>query len=79
MNLRDAIQKARQIVDEERVEPTVSYEMTPTSLAILSPAAIFTSLTERSKRPRRVRENPEEFQLKSGNFDLLCALLDQVA
>jgi hypothetical protein len=75
MTLRDAIQKAGQIMDEERVEPTVGYDLSP---VITDPGAIFTAISKRGERPRRVRENPEEFQFKSGNFDLLCALLDQV-
>jgi hypothetical protein len=75
MNLRDAIEKAGQILDEERIEPTVDYEISP---LITGSAAVFNSVLERGRRPCRVRENPEEFQFKSGNFDLLCALSDQV-
>jgi len=75
MNLRDAISKAGQIMDQERVEPTVRYDLSP---VITDPVTIFNSIIERGKRPRQVRENPEESQFKSGNFDLLCALLDQV-
>lgn len=75
MNLRDAIEKAGQILDEERIEPTVDYKISP---VITDPLAIYSSLMERSQRPCRVRENPGEFQFKSGNFDLLCALSDQV-
>jgi hypothetical protein len=75
MNLRDAIEKAGQILDEERIEPTVDYKISP---LITDSVTVFNSVLERGQRPCRVRENPEEFQFKSGNFDLLCALSDQV-
>ena len=75
MNLRDAIAKAAQILDEERIDPTIEYKISP---VITDPGTILTTLSERVKRPRRVRENPEDFQFESGNFDLLCAILDQV-
>src|ERR1700687_3210356 len=75
MNFRDAIQKAGQILDEERITPTVSYEVqTPLTLDFTP----FRLLGERGTHPRQVGEKPEWFQFKSTNFDLLCALLDQV-
>jgi hypothetical protein len=78
MNLQDAIQKAGQILDQERVQPTVSYEMpqTPPAIAgILTPIAL---ASERGLRARSVRENPEMYQFKRTNYDLLCAILDQL-
>jgi hypothetical protein len=79
MNLQDAIQKAAQILGEERVAPTISYE--PVSQAGASALDVLTSFViqnERGTTPRRVRESPEQFQFKSTNFDLLCALVDQL-
>ena len=83
MNLRDAIQKAAQILDEERATPTVRYQSVPNK-SLGSAKDLFATIAdstleiERAKHPRTVRENPQEFQFKSANFDLLCALLDQV-
>jgi hypothetical protein len=73
MNLGDATAQAVQILDEERVEPTVHYEKSPTALptAVLSPY-------EPGLYPASVREIPGEFQLQSTNFNLLSTLLDQV-
>jgi hypothetical protein len=82
MDLRDAIQKAGQILDQERVSPTVGYESAITdsttsgALAVLS--ALVGPLAKRGERFRAVQEHPENFQFKSLNFDLLSALLDQV-
>lgn len=83
MNLHDAIQKAGQILDEERAAPTVRYQAAPNKF-LGSAKELFAAIadsaleSERGKHPRTVRENPQEFQFKSANFDLLCALLDQV-
>jgi hypothetical protein len=73
MDLQEALGKAEQILNEERINPTVSYERSPTApvTAVISPY-------EGGILPVNVRENPAEFQLKSINFDLLCTLLDQV-
>jgi hypothetical protein len=86
MNLHDAIQKAEQILDQERNGPTVGYEVLPTASALFPTASAvgglltsFTLANERGKHPREVRENPGEFQFKSINFELLCAILDQVS
>jgi hypothetical protein len=79
MNLLDAIQKAGQILDQERVEPTVGYDTAEPVSVIGAFAALTGPLNERgNKHPRIVQEHPERFQFKSTNFDLLCALLDQV-
>jgi hypothetical protein len=74
MNLQEAIQKAKQVLDQERAEPTVRYE------TLQGPGIVATweLANERGKHPRTVRENPQEFQFKSTNFDLLCAILDQI-
>src|SRR5258708_20725053 len=80
MDLRDAIQKGGQILDQERVEPTISYETTRTAPEVAAILASVLLTNERgSQHPRPVRENPGNFQFKSENFDLLCAILDQVS
>jgi hypothetical protein len=78
MDVSDAIQKAGQILDQERVEPTVRYASALTEPVLAAFATLSGPLTERGKHPREVSERPEQFQFKSTNFDLLCAILDQV-
>jgi hypothetical protein len=79
MELRDAIRMAGQILDQERMEPTVGYATAEPVPVVSAFAALAGPLTERGKKhPRSVQEHPEEFQFKSTNFDLLCALLEQV-
>lgn len=79
MDLRDAIRMAGQILDEERIEPTVGYCSTETVSVVGALAALAGPLAERGKKhPRSVQEQPEKFQFTSTNFDLLCALLDQL-
>jgi hypothetical protein len=79
MNVRDAVGKAEQILDEERIAPTAHYEMAVPAPVINAAAAYFNPLSERGRHPRTVQEHPEKFLFKSANFDLLCALLDQVS
>jgi hypothetical protein len=78
MNLRDAIQKAGQILDQERVSPTVSYELATTDKTLTVLSAFVGALTERGTHFRALQEHPERYQFKSLNFDLLSALLDHV-
>jgi hypothetical protein len=78
MDLRDAIQKAGQILDQERVSPTVGYELATTDAMIRAFSLLSGPLTNRGERFRAVEEHPERFQFKSLNFDLLSAVLDQV-
>lgn len=78
MDLRDAIQKAGQILDQERVSPTVSYELATNDPTLTALSLLVGPSTERGRRFRAVHEHPERFQFKSLNFDLLSALLDQV-
>jgi len=77
MTLQGTIGMAAQILDQERVEPTVRYEIAAPSPGI-DPAVHSSPLYERGNHHRTVQEHPEQFQFKSANFDLLCALLDQV-
>jgi hypothetical protein len=78
MDLPDAIKKAGQILDEERLKPTVNY-LGPSSYAAFAAAASYhPSMDARSVHPLEINENPEESKFKSTNYDLLCALLDQM-
>ena len=79
MDIRDAIRKAEQILDEERVAPTVRYGLAAPAPVFNSAAAYSNPLSERGKHPRTVQEYPEKFLFKSVNCDLLCALWDQVS
>lgn len=76
---RAAIHKAGQILDQERMEPTVRYDVPPTTPTVVATITSIVLIEERGKKhPRQVRENPEQFKLRSTNFDLLCTLLDQL-
>lgn len=93
MELVEAINKAGQILDEERLRPTAGYS--PVSPAVTEPR-LETSTAwrvlqtlgragdaqqlsyERHKRPRPVHENPDTFRFQSVNYDLLLALYSQV-
>ena len=91
MELEEAIAKASQILDEERACPTVNYEWNRRAIkecsdqfgAALQLCEILTGpqalLSIRSQRPRPVQEDPHLWTFKSTNYDLLCALLAQVA
>lgn len=82
MNLSDALQKATQILAEERIHPTVSYETSSAAASSLGATAGLLYLavqTERGRRhPRLVRDKPEFHEFKSVNFDLLYVLYDQL-
>src|ERR1035441_2323714 len=78
MKLRDAVGKVDQVLDEERAAPTVRYDMAAPAPVVNATAAYFHPLN-RTRHPRAGQERPEEFLFKSANFDLLCALLDQVS
>lgn len=76
MQIQEAVAKAEQILDEERLYPTVRYT---TDAPVLNAAAgIAQAFSERGKHPRTVQPYPEKFIFRSTNFDLMCALLDQV-
>jgi hypothetical protein len=78
MLLQDAIRKAGQILDQERVAPTLSYALATTDRTLQALSLMGGPSTERGRRLRSIQEDPNRFQFKSLNFDLLCALLDQV-
>jgi len=79
MNFCDVIRKAGQILDEERIAPTVGYKTMPSYEALAAAAAYHPSQHAARQYPLKVQEKPESFQFESANFDVLCALLDQVA
>jgi hypothetical protein len=82
MELREAIDKANQILDEERISPTTKYVPRKTGNADLDALATIAAdrqlSTMRSRRPRKVLEDPTVFMLESANHTLLCALLSRV-
>jgi len=78
MNLSDAVAKARQILDEERAAPTVHYEPAVPAPVMNPAAGLVRALGERGRHPRTVQEDPGKFVFRSANFDLLCAILEQV-
>ena len=78
MNLRDATSKVGQILDEERVAPTLQYDMAERA-PVINAAAAYLHPLSRDIHPRTVQEHPEKFFLKSANLDLLRALSDQVS
>jgi hypothetical protein len=75
MNLQDALTKVGQILDEERVSPTVSYGLAAPAASAAAPVVI--ALRERGAHRRTVQERPANFVFRSANFELLCALLDE--
>jgi len=92
MELKKALAKAGQILDEERAAPTVSYALDAREVAsklsgeyaaVVGGLAIITEDRNlahiRSQQPRPVQENPRWWTLKSVNYNLLCALHAQVA
>jgi hypothetical protein len=89
MELRDATDKANQILDEERSSPTVQYSLRVEAIKLDAPFArelgMLAVVAEprtlqiiRSQRPRQIVEDPRKWEFKSVNYDLLCALLSQV-
>ena len=82
MELKEAIRKSAQILNEENARPTISYEpLTGGSVeqSLVASSRRLTLFTERRKRPRHVHESPDEFKFKSVNYELLLALYSQVA
>jgi hypothetical protein len=84
MELRESFSKANQILDEERVSPTVNYDCVPQAeqgftQAFVAIAGTINLPQMRSQRPRQIIENPTTYRFKSTNYDLLCALLSRLA
>lgn len=83
MELLEALNKANQILDEERVHPTVAYERISRSsdevLQALAAVAGDISLSrQRDQRPRPIMEDPTQYRFQSTNYNLLCALLSRL-
>jgi hypothetical protein len=82
MDLRDALQKIGQILGEERINPTVTYELSKaraTAMGAVAPLAQLATFYQRGKvHPLPIRHDPREYQFNSVNFDLLCALFERV-
>lgn len=89
MELRGAIDKANQILDEERSSPTVQYSLRLEAIKLDAPFGAAVGMLAvageprtlqiiRSQRPRQIVEDPRKWEFKSINYDLLCALLSQV-
>jgi hypothetical protein len=90
MELQEALDKASQILDEERESPTVSYDYTPLAnedaefsagkVAMQTLAAIAGTANLSNMRKQRPREiqNPTGYRFKSTNYNLLCALLSRL-
>lgn len=90
MELREALESASQILDEERVTPTVSYNYVPydnqagevgVGMAVMHGLASMTGTVNlsnmRQQRPREI-QNPTGYRFKSTNYDLLGALLSRL-
>jgi len=83
MELTEAISSAEQILDEERLHPTVDYECLPqggnnAAQALTAIAGIIGLQTQRSHRPRQIIEQPTWYKFKSTNHTLLCAILSRL-
>jgi hypothetical protein len=93
MELKEALEKAKQILDEERLSPTVEYSHRQLQVPKQSPgvqalAALAAGLAEigseqqlhklRSERPRAILEDTNRYQFNCLNYNLLSALMHQV-
>ena len=83
MELQEALSMASQILNEERVSPTVNYDCVPQAepgfaQAFVALAGTINLPQMRSQRPRQLIENPTWYRFKSTNYDLLCALLSRL-
>ena len=89
MELRDAIDKANQILDEERSSPTVQYSLRLQAINVDGPLGMQLGILSvvgepqilqniRSQRPRQIEDDPRKWEFKSINYDLLCALVSRV-
>lgn len=82
MEISDAVEKAFRVLQEEQIRPTIGYRRAPppggqgSLLATVSEGLL---TAERRQRPRRVYEDPRQFDIKGTNFDLLVAIFSQVA
>ncbi len=78
MNIDEALEKARRILAEEQVDPTLSYRYASSS-EITQRAGQGNLAFDRKSRPRQVSENPRLYVFESTNFNLLLKIFSQVA
>lgn len=67
MNSLDVVAKVGQILDEERIHPTVGYKLTAPFVNATAPVAV--ALGERGKPGRSIQEKPGDLVFNSSNFD----------
>ena len=81
MDLQKAIGMADQLLDDERISPTVRYEMGAVGPGLFPTVFYLTrpNYYPLDHRLRSIRENPTTVQFKSENFGFLCTLLDQIS
>lgn len=90
MELFGLIEKVEQILDEERLYPTVRYSprliggkandaTAHLADSLTKMTGIYELQQSRSQRPRKVQEKPGKWQLESVNYSLLCALASRTA
>jgi hypothetical protein len=77
MNVSEALEKATRILEEEQIEPTLSYRFASAGWEGL--AAVADLPRERNQRPRKVYEDPKRYLFESSNFNLLVKVFSQVA
>src|SRR5260370_6198935 len=90
MDLREALSDASQILDEERVAPTVIYHYAPydnqagdvgVGMAVMQGLASMAGTVHisnlRNQRPREI-QTLAWYRFKSTNYNLLCALLSRL-
>lgn len=83
MELRDAIEKAYQILDEERLFPTIKYALRAKQQegwvgAFVGMGEGYELQFVRSHRPRQIVEDPRRWVFHSTNYNLLSALFSQL-
>ncbi len=78
MNIDEALEKARRILEEEQVHPTLGYRSASSS-GITQQAAQRSLDFVRKHRPREVSEDPKLYVFESTNFNLLLKIFSQVA
>jgi hypothetical protein len=83
IDLKETIEKAYQVLDEERALPTVKYgaAIDPTKNSVTNATNLIGAMylgSMRSERPRQVTEDPAMFRFQSVNYNLLCTIFSQV-
>jgi len=79
MELRNAIEKANQILNEERLFPTVRYNrLAETKRKEQLEAVAQAKAKANHTRPRAIVEDPSRWIFESTNYALLCALSSQL-